>query len=81
VSGQSPICPRTLQQPLRHIREMAQPCGFLAFLNLGTPFAISILKAQTHSRRTIMKFENLLLRSLFTACSLACLLTLASMLV
>jgi len=28
-----------------------------------------------------MKFENLLLRSLFTACSLACLLTLGSMLV
>jgi hypothetical protein len=34
-----------------------------------------------HSRRTIMKFENLLLRSLFTACSLTCLLTLGSMLV
>ena len=34
-----------------------------------------------HSRRTIMKFENLLLRSLFAACSLASLLTLASMLV
>jgi hypothetical protein len=39
------------------------------------------LESPSHSRRTIMKFENLLLRSLFTACSLACLLTLGSMLV
>jgi hypothetical protein len=60
---------------------MAQPCGFSALFELGTSLAISPVKAQSHSRRTIMKFENLLLRSLFTACSLACLLTLGSMLV
>jgi hypothetical protein len=34
---------------------------------------------QSRSRRTIMKFENLMLHSLFAACLLVCVLTLGAM--
>jgi mannose/fructose/N-acetylgalactosamine-specific phosphotransferase system component IID len=44
-------------------------------------FAIYTSKASfPNSRRTAMKFETLMLKSLFTACMLVCVLTLGAML-
>jgi hypothetical protein len=44
-------------------------------------FAIYISKASfPNSRRTAMKFETLMLKSLFTVCMLVCVLTLGAML-
>jgi hypothetical protein len=60
---------------------MAWKCGFPGLGGVGTVLAISLSKASfPHSRRTAMKFETLMLQSLFTACMLVCVLTVGGML-
>jgi hypothetical protein len=59
---------------------MAQRRGLRRLFGVGTALAIYPVKAtQPCSRRTIMKFENLMLHSLFAACLLVCVLTLGAM--
>jgi len=60
---------------------MAWECGFPRRVGVGTVLALSISKASfIDSRRTVMKFETLMLQSLFTACLLVCVLTVGGML-
>jgi hypothetical protein len=62
-------------------KEMAWQCGFPGSVAVGTTLAIPFLKASfTHSRRTAMKFESLMLQSLFGACLLICVLVVGAML-
>ncbi|GAB3791109.1 hypothetical protein GCM10028797_29110 [Dyella agri] len=62
--------------------EMAWECGFRGMAGVGTVLAISISKASfPRSRRTIMKFETLMLQSLFSVCLLICVATVGGMLV
>jgi hypothetical protein len=60
---------------------MAWKCGFSRFGSVGTPLAIHLLKASfPHDWRTTMKFETLMLQTLFSACALVCLLAMGAML-
>jgi hypothetical protein len=55
--------------------------GLAGFVALGPSFAITLSKTSfPHTRRTTMKFETVILQSLFAACLLVCLLTLGAML-
>jgi len=60
---------------------MAWERGFPRHGRVGTVFAISLSKASfPHSRRTVMKFETVMLQSLFSVCLLICVLTVGGML-
>jgi hypothetical protein len=60
---------------------MAWQCGSPSYEAIGTALAIQLSKASFHhSRRTAMKFESLMLHSLFGACLLICVLVLGAML-
>lgn len=52
---------------------------FLAPLASGTGFAMSFLKLH-HFKENAMKFETLMLQTLFSACLLVCVLTFGAML-
>jgi hypothetical protein len=62
--------------------EMAWECGFPWHGRVGMVLATSPSKASCpHARRTVMKFETLMLQSLFSVCLLICVLTVGGMLV
>jgi len=65
---------------------MAQECGLREIRGNGTDLAIYPVRLPSEdflprSRRTAMKFETLMLHSLFAACLLVCVLTFGAMLV
>jgi hypothetical protein len=60
---------------------LAQECGVPGISSFGTTLATPWLKASIPKpRRTTMKFETLMLHSLFAACLLVCVLVLGAML-
>jgi len=60
---------------------MAWECGPSSVRRLGTSYATSPSKASvTYLRRAAMKFETLMLNSLFAACLVICVATLGAML-
>jgi hypothetical protein len=60
---------------------MAWECGFPAFRVVGMLLANNYSKASfPHARRTAMKYETLMLQTIFSACMLVCLLVMGAML-
>jgi hypothetical protein len=61
---------------------MASNSRLRGIRRVGTTLAIYSVKATfLISRRTVMKFETLMLPSLFAVCSLVCVLTFGAMLI
>jgi len=80
LSGRAPAVSADSGRRQRLFEKTALYQGFPAIGAVGTAFAIEGLQDTTFHRRRIMKFESLMLHTLFAACLLVCGLTLGSML-
>lgn len=73
-------CPRTSSCPTPHIEKWLKYAAFCMPTPLAWAMHYLIRKPRSPPRRTAMKFETLMLNSLFVACLVICVTTLGAML-